>query len=132
MPHNLTILFVITEKFWIKTWGEAYGDDANASVSYALESLFSSNQQISLDGMNPIHVHANPHHLLFAQKLGVQLPSAYKHPLFYVGIYAAIGVGNALVEILGIIAQYTGALRASRRLFRRLLETVVRCSISAF
>lgn len=48
--------------------------------------------------------------------------------MFYVGIYAAIGIANALASVLSVIAQYTGALRASRILFKKLLETVVRAT----
>ncbi|KAF9258420.1 hypothetical protein L218DRAFT_934784 [Marasmius fiardii PR-910] len=56
------------------------------------------------------------------------LPSAHEHPLFYVGVYAAIGLGNVLVNICSVIVQYTGALRASRVLFKQLLERVVRAT----
>ena len=45
-------------------------------------------------------------------------PKASEHPLFYVGIYAAIGLTNALSSVLSVTAQYTGALRASRILFK--------------
>ncbi|KAF8996876.1 hypothetical protein BDQ17DRAFT_1391964 [Cyathus striatus] len=63
----------VSEKFWIKTWGDAAND----------------------------------------------------HPLFYVSIYAAIGIGGVLVNVSSVTAQYTGALRASKKLFRQLLITVV-------
>jgi hypothetical protein len=48
----------------------------------------------------------------------VDWPKATEHPLFYVGVYAAIGLGGALVTILSVSAQYVGALRASRILFK--------------
>jgi ABC-type multidrug transport system fused ATPase/permease subunit len=60
--------------------------------------------------------------------LGINWPSAIKHPLFYVGIYSAIGLANALVSVSSIVAQYTGALRASRILFKQLLVTIVRAT----
>ena len=56
-------------------------------------------------------------------------PSAQDHPFFYVGIYALISLGGAFVNILAAIAQYTGALRASRILFKRLLVAVVRATM---
>ena len=43
--------------------------------------------------------------------------------MFYVGIYAAIGLGGALVNVSSVAAQYTGALRASRIMFRFVLLT---------
>jgi len=45
-------------------------------------------------------------------------PNAIQHPLFYIGVYAGIGLVNVLVGISATIAQYTGALRASRVFFR--------------
>jgi ABC-type multidrug transport system fused ATPase/permease subunit len=59
----------------------------------------------------------------------IQLPNANEHPLFYVYIYAAIGIGSALVTVLSSTVQYTGALRASRRLFKQLLVGVVRATM---
>jgi hypothetical protein len=48
----------------------------------------------------------------------IEWPSAIEHPLFYVGVYAAIGLSTAFVTLCSVAAQYTGALRASRLLFR--------------
>lgn len=48
----------------------------------------------------------------------IQWPSAVERPLFYVGIYAAIGLTTAFVGLCSVAAQYTGALRASRVLFK--------------
>ena len=45
-------------------------------------------------------------------------PDANEHPLFYVFIYAAIGVLTAIVNVSAISAQLWGGLRASRLLFR--------------
>ena len=48
-------------------------------------------------------------------------PPASEHPLFYISIYAAIGLASALASVLSVTAQYTGALRASRILFKYTL-----------
>ena len=52
-----------------------------------------------------------------------------EHPLFYVGVYSAIGVAGGLASIASYNAQYTGALRASRRLFKELLVAVVHATM---
>jgi hypothetical protein len=59
----------------------------------------------------------------------INLPSAKEHPLFYINVYAALGLGSAFVGILSAIVQYTGALRASKVLFKRLLVSVVRATM---
>lgn len=48
----------------------------------------------------------------------IDWPNAAEHPLFYISIYAAIGLASGLASVLSVTAQFTGALRASRLLFR--------------
>ncbi|EAU87480.2 ATP-binding cassette transporter [Coprinopsis cinerea okayama7 len=59
---------------------------------------------------------------------GIDWPDASEHPLFYVGVYAGIGMLIALANVLSVTAQYTAALRASRVLFQQLLTSVVRAT----
>lgn len=49
--------------------------------------------------------------------------------MFYVGIYSAIGVGTAIVQVTSNTVQFTGAIRASRILFQRLLNAVVMATV---
>jgi hypothetical protein len=56
-------------------------------------------------------------------------PSAEEHPYFYIGIYTAITLAVAALNVLAAVIQYTGALRASRQLFHRLLVGVVRATM---
>lgn len=55
-----------------------------------------------------------------------KLPSAHDKPLFYVGVYALLGLATVLVSITSESMQYVGSVVASRRLFKRLLVSVVR------
>ena len=57
------------------------------------------------------------------------LPLAQQHPLFYVSVYAAIGLSTALVNVLSTATQYVGGLRASRILFKDLLVSAVRATM---
>ncbi|KAL0952989.1 hypothetical protein HGRIS_007200 [Hohenbuehelia grisea] len=119
-------LLSITEKVWIKIWGEAYGSPA-ALVMY--RSFFAGENELQLDGQVPLGAHHHSSHISSTwMTWSYTWPSAIEHPMFYVGIYAAIGLGNSMTSISSVIAQYTGALRASRVLFRRLLITVVRAT----
>lgn len=61
--------------------------------------------------------------------LSFTLPDVHDHPLFYVGVYALIGFASATVSILATATQYTGALKASRSIFRQLLTGVVRATM---
>lgn len=57
------------------------------------------------------------------------LPSADEHPLFYVSIFGAIGVGSVMIMIISIVIQMQGSFRASRLLFSQLLGKVVRATM---
>lgn len=57
------------------------------------------------------------------------LPSVYHHPLFYVLVYAAIGLGGVVITTINTVVQYHGAIRASRSLFTRLLNTLVHATM---
>lgn len=59
----------------------------------------------------------------------IKFPPARDHPYFYIGIFAAISLSSGMVNVLGSITQVTGALRASRILFDKLLRTVVRATM---
>ncbi|KAJ7764128.1 hypothetical protein DFH07DRAFT_1059163 [Mycena maculata] len=116
----------VGEKLWIKTWGSAY--EKNATLThFSYQSFATLNPEYPIDGsFNFAQVESR-----FRSTSGlfnVQWPSAVEHPLFYVGVYAAIGLTTAFVGLCSVAAQYTGALRASRLLFKQLLVSVVRAT----
>ncbi|KAJ7212815.1 multidrug resistance-associated ABC transporter [Mycena haematopus] len=111
----------VGEKLWIKTWGSAY-EQNNTVLFHSYQSFASLNPEYPMEGaFNFAQVEASG---LF----NIKWPSAIEHPLFYVGIYAAIGLTTAFVSLCSVAAQYTGALRASRLLFKQLLVSVVRAT----
>lgn len=55
----------------------------------------------------------------------IKLLPTDKHPTFYIGVFAAIGIGGALVLLPTLVAQYAATVRASKKMFQQLLDTVV-------
>ncbi len=83
-----------------------------------------------MDGtMGTYHLTNAIHGLQSPNGLPIDLPSAKERPLFYIGVYATLGLGSAFVGVLSAMVQYTGALRASRVLFMQLLVSVVRATM---
>ncbi|CDO68600.1 hypothetical protein BN946_scf184996.g31 [Trametes cinnabarina] len=131
----LTILIILTqvlgigEKIWIKIWGDAYGDPSGGPTQFAYSySGFIGQQHVLDDSLSSFH--HMPHHAAAPiQHSKIHFPPAREHPYFYIGIYSAIALSTGLVNTVGVITQYTGALRASRILFERLLRTVVRATM---
>ena len=124
--------FVSNVFFERKYWGQAYGDtNGTTSGLYTFKSFATAEHEIPLDPtFNLLHVvHPHYHAASTLKTTEYNWPRAQDHPLFYVGIYAAISLGAGLVNITGAITQYTGALRASRVLFEKLLASVVRATM---
>lgn len=57
------------------------------------------------------------------------LPSVYRDALPYVLIYAAIGLAGVVITTINTVVQYHGAIRASKSLFTRLLNTLVHATM---
>ncbi|KAJ7499148.1 hypothetical protein FB451DRAFT_27658 [Mycena latifolia] len=101
------------QKLWIKVWGEAYqtisGSDFLAFI-LAQTSETAKIQSVSshMSGALPF-----------------EFPAAHDQPMFYVGIYAVIGLGTNLANVSLVAAHFYGSLRASRLLFRNLLKKLV-------
>ncbi|KAF7365100.1 putative multidrug resistance-associated ABC transporter [Mycena venus] len=111
-------LKAVAEKIWIKIWGEAYEVSVNASAAYTYSSFGGAKYD---DGYvaNAGLPHVRP---------SGGWPSALERPLYYAGIYTAIGFFGVTVHLLSVAMEHTAALNAARRLYRRLLESVVRAT----
>lgn len=64
------------------------------------------------------------HHIM-----SISLPPASDHPMFYVAIYAIVGLVALLGETLASAVLVLGAYRASRILFQRLLYSVTHATM---
>ncbi|KAJ7751710.1 hypothetical protein B0H16DRAFT_824510 [Mycena metata] len=93
-------LRAVGEKLWIKVWAGAYQTPLLLRL-LASSHFYPTDAQISL------------------------LPNASSRPFFYIGVYTAIAIFGIVLQLSSLALQYTGALRASRILFRRLLASVV-------
>ena len=57
------------------------------------------------------------------------LSFVYRDALPYVLVYAAIGLAGVVITTINTIVQYHGAIRASKSLFTRLLNTLVHATM---
>lgn len=111
-------------------WGEAYGPEGGVAAAYFhLHITATAHPELLLDSGGHHQVFLGPHVQGTTANISINLPDANKHPLFYVGVYAAIGLATAALMLTSITAQYVAALWASRNLFKRLLEKVVRATM---
>lgn len=97
---------------------------------FVYHTWMSQEHQVALDHTyaSPYVVHASPI-ATSIRTTQIDWPPAEQRPYFYIGIYAAITFSVAFVNVLSAVTQYTGALRASRKLFKQLLVGVVRATM---
>ncbi|KAJ7869640.1 hypothetical protein B0H13DRAFT_2202440 [Mycena leptocephala] len=103
-------LLELGQKFWIKVWGEAYQTTSDSDL---LGFILAK----STRGTTGILANSS---LATAPPLG--FPAAQDQPMFYIGIYALIGVSVTTSTVIFTGIQFWGGLRASRLLFRDLLR----------
>ncbi|KZS87429.1 hypothetical protein SISNIDRAFT_553186 [Sistotremastrum niveocremeum HHB9708] len=114
--------FEISDRFWIKAWGDAYRTSDSFIGRPSLVVPYSLDQHPLANSYAAAFV---PYNTL----LGIPLPSANDHPLFYVGIYGALGLLGALMSLISRAIQFTGAIRAARILFSQLLNSVINATL---
>ncbi|KAG8970070.1 hypothetical protein FRC05_000718 [Tulasnella sp. 425] len=119
----------IIEKLWIKVWGEHYHGDSTHFTTSNLYSAYgidhSDTRSHDLASSSALQgLISDIRNATFLPEIP-ELPSAQEHPLFYVGIYAGIGVFAAFVSMSNSIVQYWGSYKASKVLFKRLLDAVI-------
>lgn len=120
-------LLGVGEKLWIRQWGNAYREDYNQIAAYSSFSMVE--HHIALGGSLSSHRYPLFFQQASVSTTAINLPRAQDNPLFYVGIYTLIGFITVATTILSTIVQYTGALRASRLLFKRLLLAVAHATM---
>ncbi|KAG8809644.1 hypothetical protein FRC17_003352, partial [Serendipita sp. 399] len=108
----------IGEKAWMQVWGEAYGRPSLTLTA------FLHNSQGRRSSMFPVANFVTDQVVASSS-----LPDADEHPMFYVGVFAAIGFASILLEMCASTILVFGAYRASRILFQRLLEGITRATM---
>jgi ABC-type multidrug transport system fused ATPase/permease subunit len=93
-----------------------------------MSSFATPDHELVLDAFSTQHLSTAHYSYAHAPLRLPTLPDANERPMFYVAVYALIGLGTVSVTVLSSIAQYTGALKASRKLFKQLLVGVVRAT----
>jgi hypothetical protein len=59
----------------------------------------------------------------------MSLPSANDRPMFYLAVYAAIGLFAVVMMLINAVALYTGSYWASKKLFQGLLGSVTHATM---
>lgn len=114
----------------LQIWGNAYAD--SSSTIYSFHSFATPSHEMPMEPYlysNQLDGPMRNMHTFSSWSPTSRFPDAHEKPLFYIAVYGCIGLATAMVGVSSAIAQYTGALRASRILFKQLLVGVVRATM---
>ena len=123
----------------LQYWDAAYPERPKL-LPYAFSSFLTPEHEFTTQSPMSAFHHLNPaahHHALAHANMSFitqdfKLPPADKHPMFYVGVFAIIGIGGGFVLLLTLVVQYAAALKASKKMFKQLLDTVIHATMRWF
>ncbi|KAF8468986.1 P-loop containing nucleoside triphosphate hydrolase protein [Kalaharituber pfeilii] len=111
---------------WIREWAKQYGDVKSHQHAYATDYSFSRNCLASGTCTMPIPI-ATTATVDILKGSGKEVDVMY-----YLGVYAAIGIAYMITSLLREGIVFAGSLRASRLIHMRLLDAVMRAKFTFF
>jgi ABC-type multidrug transport system fused ATPase/permease subunit len=132
----LVLLYAVAEAFtlgrtyWVRIWASSYGEpEAEAAISF-VASHFQKSLQPRFINQQPLG------HLNFTNPINSTLAST-SFPIetqnrglwFYLGIYCLISTISVVFSISRLFLIYTGSIRASRKVFKAVLHSVLRAPL---
>ncbi|KDQ16441.1 hypothetical protein BOTBODRAFT_186495 [Botryobasidium botryosum FD-172 SS1] len=119
----------VAERIWLGVWGDAY--DEASSIIAAVTTTARQSPDLTENAYFPSYDVASKMPMPMITNPS-SLPSANAHPMFYIGVFSAIVLGAVLLNTTSSLIQSFGSYRASRRLFSRVLATVVQAPMRWF
>ncbi|KAG2181050.1 hypothetical protein INT43_008632 [Umbelopsis isabellina] len=130
--------FSVGESLWLKKWAEAYASNDTETVNNAMinymqfqekdsgyQNYFSTILQTPTNLIFWKNDFANGTLYQFSENESVNLT-------YYLGIFLLIDLGGVMVTLVRVFVQYYGSLKASRILYKQLLDKVLRAPIRFF
>ncbi|CAK9786601.1 putative ATP-binding cassette transporter protein YOR1 [Cutaneotrichosporon oleaginosum] len=131
--------FGLLDRLWLKWWGEHYESKLYSIFTFSVPQSYSHAMEVYRDAAHHVLHTASPRvnqtdsPLFTVQAIPpFNLPSADDHPGYYLGGYAIIMVGSALLMVVTNGIGAWGSYRAAKSLHDRLLDSVVHGTIRFF
>lgn len=135
----LILLYVVAEGFtlgrtyWVRIWASAYGEAETAALSivaslgnpsghHSIQPRFSDQQPIgAVNFTNSINS--------TVASTGFPIEIQNRSLWFYLGVYCFISAISVVFSISRLYLVYSGSIRASRRVFKAILHSVLRAPL---
>lgn len=125
----LIVLYAVAEGFevgrtyWIRIWASAFGD-SEETIMRSMSYGYSSNHQTQFF-TQPI----NNVNTTILQSTNLPDENASRSLWFYLGIYCLISTVSVFINIGRLYSVYVGSIRASRKIFNDMLQSVLRAPL---
>jgi ABC-type multidrug transport system fused ATPase/permease subunit len=132
----LAVLFAVAEGFtlgrtyWIRIWANAYGEaETQAALSF-VTSHYQNIIQPRFSGQHPIGP-GDIANSINSTTVSTSFPieTQNRSLWFYLGIYCLISTISVVFSISRVYLVYSGSIRASRRIFKAILHSVLRAPL---
>jgi ABC-type multidrug transport system fused ATPase/permease subunit len=129
----LVLLYAVAEGFtlgrtyWVRIWASAYGEPETVAALSLITPHYQHSIQPRFSDQQPFGT-VNFTNAINSTLVSTSFPidTQNRSLWFYLGIYCLISTISVLFSISRLYLVYTGSLRASRRIFRAVLHSVLR------
>jgi ABC-type multidrug transport system fused ATPase/permease subunit len=132
----LVLLYAIAEGFtlgrtyWVRIWSSSFGEAETGAALSLVASHYQNHIQPRFSGqqlMGPVNF-TNPINSTLTST-SFPIESQNRSLWFYLGIYCLISTVSVVFSIFRVYLVYSGSLRASRRIFKAVLHSVLRAPL---
>ncbi|CAO3665762.1 unnamed protein product [Umbelopsis ramanniana] len=131
--------FNVGESLWLKRWAEAYATEEASTINNVMTNYMHTQEKEGSFSNYFATISQNPTQFLFMGgiRAGNQTALSVDEPqsvdlVYYLGIFLLIDFCAVLANVIRMWVQFYGSLRASKILYKRLLDTVFRAPIRFF
>ncbi|GLA45132.1 hypothetical protein AnigIFM63604_003570 [Aspergillus niger] len=116
---------ILSRNYWIRIWADAFGDEQGVAQYTACPHH--NSLQMQLAGYS-----TSTHKLCMNTSSSLPINVQNRSLWFYLGMYCAISVVSVMVAVTRLFNLYSGAVRASRRIFHDMLHSVFHAPLRWF
>ncbi|KAK0112489.1 hypothetical protein ONS96_001726 [Cadophora gregata f. sp. sojae] len=133
---TIIVLFIATQGFtlgrtyWVRTWANEYAkteESGNSRATSFTAFHYGSNLQTHFSGR--IGNHISPVNSTMSTSSILPIDVHNRNLWFYLGIYCFISTISVFFSVGSLYAVYAGSIRASRKIFKDILDSVLRAPL---
>jgi len=134
---TIIILFIATQGFtlgrtyWVRIWANEYAktESLTSHVASFTPYHFGDSLQTHFSGHPVSHISHSPLNSTMVMRSIIPIDVHNRSLWFYLGIYCFISTISVFFSVGSLYAVYAGSIRASRKIFKDILDSVLRAPL---